>query len=343
MTRKRVSIIVVAAVSTCLIAGSAFGSTVANAASLTGAGSTLVAPLEAAWAIDFERRYGESVTYAGVGSGAGFAQISARTVDFGASDAPLTPSQAAACNRCIQIPWALGAVGISYNVPGVRNLHLTGPVIANIYLGKITTWNAPAIAKLNKGVKLPNMKITPVFRSDGSGTTYGFTDYLSRISSQWKSQIGNSTTVSFPVGVGGKGSPGVTALVATTPGSIGYVEVAYIIAHHLNAAAIKNAAGKFVFPNLKNIEQAGSSVKHVPANNEMHIVNPPRKYKVAYPIATFTYAIAPLGSPKKKLLSSWIYYALSTGQAFGPALDFAPIPKVVFNAGVKSVRELQGS
>ena len=343
MKRKRFSIIVAAAVSTCLIAGSAFGSTVANAASLTGAGSTLVAPLEAAWAIDFERRYGESVTYAGVGSGAGIAQISARTVDFGASDAPLTPSQAAACNRCIQIPWALGAVGISYNVPGVRNLHLTGPVIANIYLGKITTWNAPAIAKLNKGVKLPNMKITPVFRSDGSGTTYGFTDYLSRISSQWKSQIGNSTTVSFPVGVGGKGSPGVTALVATTPGSIGYVEVAYIIAHHLNAAAIKNAAGKFVFPNLKNIEQAGSSVKHVPANNEMHIVNPPRKYKVAYPIATFTYAIAPLGSPKKKLLASWIYYALSTGQAFGPALDFAPIPKVVFNAGVKSVRELQGS
>src|SRR4029077_4590032 len=163
-------------------------------ASLTGAGSTLVAPLEGAWAIDFERRYGESVTYAAVGSGAGIAKITARTVDFGASDAPLTPSQAAACNRCIQIPWALGAVGISYNIPGVRNLRLTGPVIASIYLGKITTWNNPAIAKLNKGVKLPNLKITPAFRSDGSGTTYGFTDYMSRVSSAFRSQIGNSVS-----------------------------------------------------------------------------------------------------------------------------------------------------
>ena len=343
MTRKRVSIIVVAAVSTCLIAGSAFGSTVANAASLTGAGSTLVAPLEGAWAIDFERRYGESITYAAVGSGTGIAQITARTVDFGASDAPLTPAQAAACNRCIQIPWALGAAGISYNLPGVRNLHLTGPVIASIYLGKITTWNAPAIAKLNKGVKLPAMKITPVFRSDGSGDTYAFTDYLSRISSAWRSQVGFATTVSFPTGVGGKGNQGVTALVASTPGSIGYITTSYIIAHHLNAAALQNAAGKFVFPNLKNIEQAGAAVKHVPANNEMHIVNPPRKYKAAYPISTFTYCIVPLGSPKKNLLASWVYYALSTGQAFGPALDLAPIPKVVFNAGVKSVRALQAS
>jgi len=343
LTRKRLSIIAATAVTTRLLAGSALGSAVANAASLTGAGSTLVAPLEGAWAIDFERRYGESVTYAAVGSGAGIAQITARTVDFGASDAPLTPSQAAACNRCIQIPWALGAVGISYNIPGVRNLRLTGPVIANIYLGKITTWNNPAIAKLNKGVKLPNLKITPAFRSDGSGTTYGFTDYMSRVSSAFRSQIGNSVSVSFPVGVGGKGNPGVTALVASTPGAIGYIEVAYIIAHRLNAAAVQNAAGKFVFPNLKNIEQAGSSVKHVPANNEMHIVNPPRKYKAAYPIWTFTYAIAPLGSPKKKLLASWIYYAMSTGQSFGPALDFAPIPKVVFKAGVKSVRQLEAS
>ena len=283
------------------------------------------------------------MTYASVGSGAGIAQISARTVDFGASDAPLTPSQAASCNRCVQIPWALGAVGISYNIPGVHSLHLTGPVIASIYLGKITNWNAPAIAKLNKGVKLPNLKITPAFRSDGSGTTYGFTDYMSRISSAFRSQIGNSTAVSFPVGVGGKGNPGVTAVVASTPGSIGYIEVAYIIAHHLGAAAIQNAAGKYVLPNLKNIENAASAVKHVPANNEMHIVNPPKKYKIAYPISTFTYCIVPLGSPKKALLASWVYYALTLGQAFGPALDFAPIPKVVFTAGVKSVRELQAS
>src|SRR5262249_50882259 len=226
----------------------------------------------------------------------------ARAVDFGASDAPLTPAQAEKCKGCIQIPWALSATGIAFNLPGFRHINLTGPIVAGIYLGQITTWNAPAIAKLNKGVKLPAMKITPVFRSDGSGDTYAFTDYLSRISSSWRSSIGFATTVSFPAGVGGKGNQGVTALVASTPGSIGYITTSYIIAHHLNAAALQNAAGKFVFPNLKNIEQAGAAVKHVPANNEMHIVNPSRKYKAAYPISTFTYCIVPLGSPKKNLL-----------------------------------------
>jgi phosphate transport system substrate-binding protein len=344
---KRLPIVTITAVITCLTACLTAGFGVspagASAASLTGAGSTLVAPLEASWAVDFERRYGESVTYGAVGSGAGIAQITARTVDFGASDAPLTPTQAAACNRCIQIPWALGGIGISFNLPGIRSLHLTGPVIAQIYLGQITTWNAPAIKKLNKGVKLPNLKITPAYRSDGSGTTYGFTDYLSRISSTWRSRVGNSTAVSFPTGVGGKGNAGVTAVVQSTTGAIGYIEVSYIIAHGLSAAAVQNAAGKFVLPNLKNIESAGSSVKHVPANNEMHIVNPPRKYKTAYPISTFTYCIVPLGSPKKELLASWAYYAITLGQAFGPPLDFVPIPKVVFKAANNSINVLKAS
>jgi len=341
LTPKRLPI--VACLTACLTAGLAVSPAGASAASLTGAGSTLVQPLEAAWAVDFERRYGESVTYASVGSGAGISQITARTVDFGASDAPLTPTQAAACNRCVQIPWAEGGIGISFNIPGVHALKLTGPVIASIYLGKITNWDDPMIKKLNKGVKLPNLKITPAFRSDGSGTTYGFTDYMSRVSSAWKGQVGNATSVSFPVGVGGKGNAGVTAVVQSTTGSIGYIEVAYIIAHHLNAAAVQNAAGKFELPNFKNIENAGSSVKHVPANNEMHIVNPPKKYKIAYPISTFTYCIVPLGSPKKALLASWIYYAMTLGQAFAPPLDFVPIPKIVLNAGIKSVRELQAS
>ncbi len=343
MKSRKLPIVTLAAMITCLTAGFAVSPAGASAASLTGAGSTLVAPLEADWAVDFERRYGESVTYAAVGSGAGIAQITARTVDFGGSDAPLTATQAAACNRCIQIPWALSAVGISFNIPGVRRLSLTGPVIASIYFGKITNWSAPAIAKLNKGVKLPNLAITPVYRSDGSGTTYGFTDYMSHISPTWKSQIGNATSVSFPKGVGGKGNAGVTAVVSSTTGSIGYIEVAYIIAHHLQAAALQNAAGKFVLPNLKNIENAASSVKSVPANNEMHIVNPPKKYKIAYPLSTFTYCIVPLGSPKKALLASWIYYAMTLGQAFASPLDFAPIPKVVLNADVKSVRALQAS
>jgi phosphate transport system substrate-binding protein len=340
---KRLPVIAVAAVITCLMAGPALSPAAASAYSLTGAGSTLLAPLEAYWASDFEHRYGDKITYASVGSGTGIAQISARAVDFGASDAPLTAAQASKCNRCIQIPWGLTATGIAFHLEGVPRLYLSGPVLASIYLGSITNWNAPAIAKLNKGVKLPNLKITPVFRSDGSGDTYAFTDYLSHVSTTWKSKVGNATSVSFPTGVGGKGNDGETAIVSSTNGSISYISASYIIAHHLGAAALQNAAGKFVYPNLKNIENAASSVKHVPSSNEMHIVNPPKKYKTAYPLSTFTYCIVPLGVPQKAALASWIYYAMSLGQKFGAPLDFAPIPKVVLNAGIKSVRELSAS
>jgi phosphate transport system substrate-binding protein len=338
LTYKRLSTVAIMLI--CVTAGLA-GPAGASAYSLTGAGSTLVAPLVSFWTSDFQHRYGDTITYAAVGSGAGIAQISARAVDFGASDAPLTSTQAANCKECVQIPWALTATGIAFHLEGIRLLHLTGPVVASIYLGQITNWNAAPIAKLNKGVKLPNLKITPVFRSDGSGDTYAFTDYLSRISGAWKSQVGNATTVSFPAGVGGKGNDGVTAVVSSTNGAIGYISASYIIAHHLGAAALQNAAGKFEYPNLKNIENAASSVKSVPANNEMHIVNPPKKYKTAYPLSTFTYCIVPKTAPQKGAIASWVYYAMTLGQSFGAQLDFAPIPKVVLNAGIKSVRELQ--
>jgi phosphate transport system substrate-binding protein len=328
-----------AAAIACLATGLT-ASSAAAAGSLTGAGSTLVAPLEAYWGQEFQHLYGNTVTYAAVGSGAGIAQISARTVDFGASDAPLSSTQAATCNQCVQIPWALTATGIAFHLEGLRKLNLTGPIVAEIFLGKITNWNAPAIAKLNKGTSLPNLKITPVFRSDGSGDTYAFTDYLSRISSTWKSQVGNATAVNFPTGVGGKGNDGVTAVVSSTNGAIGYISASYIIAHHLGAAALQNAAGNFEYPNLKNIENAAQSVKSVPANNEMHIVNPPKKYRIAYPLSTFTYAIVPKAAPQKQLLANWIYYAMTAGQKFGAALDFAPIPKVVLKAGVKTVKSL---
>ena len=340
MTRKRLPIVTLLAVMTCTTAVLASPAG-ASAYTLTGAGSTLIQPLEAYWAQNFEQRYGDKVTYAAVGSGTGIKDISARTVDFGASDAPLTPAQAAECKNCVQIPWALTATGIAYNLPGISRLRLTGPVLAQIYLGQITNWDSPAIAKLNKGEKLPNLAITPIYRSDSSGDTYAFTDYLSRVSTRWKLEVGTSTSVSFKVGVGGKGNAGVTALVSSTSGSIGYISASYIIAHGLQAAALQNAAGKYEYPNLKNIENAASSVTHVPANNEMHIVNPPKKFKIAYPLSTFTYAIIPRTAPQKGALASWVYYAMTLGQAYGAALDFAPIPKVVLNAGVKSVRELQ--
>jgi phosphate transport system substrate-binding protein len=308
---------------------------------LTGAGSTLVQPLMARWSQDFEAGNSISVTYGGVGSGAGISQITARTVDFGASDAPLTADQATACNGCVQIPWALTATGIAFNLPGVSKLKLTGALMDGIYQGSVTNWSDKRIAKVNPGVKLPNLKITPVYRSDGSGDTYAFTDYLSKVSPSWKSKVGNSTAVSFPLGVGGKGNDGVTAVVSSTQGAIAYISASYIIAHGLHAAALQNAAGHFEYPNLGNITAAANSVTSVPANNELHIVYPAAKYKTAYPLSTFTYAIVPKTSSKASLLQKFIPYAMQGGQKFGPALDFAALPKSVLNAGLNTVKTLQ--
>ena len=206
----------------------ATGAASASAAGLTGAGSTLVAPLMANWISGFEIKEGIPVKYGSVGSGAGIAQITARTVDFGASDAPLTKDQATACKGCEQIPWALSSTSIPYHVPGISyGLKLTGKILANIYLGHITKWNASAIKKINPGVNLPDLKITPVYRSDGSGTSFNFTDFLSRVSPEWKSKVGVGTQPSFPVGIGGKGSSGLAGVVSRTDGAIGYVDEAY--------------------------------------------------------------------------------------------------------------------
>ena len=222
---------------------------VANAsAGLTGAGSTLVAPLMANWINGFEIKEGISVKYGSVGSGAGISQITARTVDFGASDAPLTPEQAAACNGCVQIPWALTGVGMGFNIPGVKKLNLTGPIIAGIYFGKITKWNDPKIKKVNPGVKLPGLTITPVFRSDGSGDTYAFTNYLSKVSAAWKSEVGYATSVGFPTGVGGKGNSGVTSTVTKTPGAVGYITATYLVAAGLEPPPSRTRPGTMRFP-----------------------------------------------------------------------------------------------
>jgi phosphate transport system substrate-binding protein len=344
LTRKgrlRLATLMVAMVAS-LTMGLTAGSAYALNGVLNGAGSTLIQPLMAFWSQDWLTRAGVQVNYAAVGSGTGIAQITARAVDFGASDAPLTSAQAAACNGCTQIPWALTATGAAYNLPGVSGLHLTGPLLAAIYEGKITTWNDSRIAKINKGKALPATKITPVYRSDGSGDTYAFTDYLSRIDKTWAKTIGNSTQVSFPAGVGGKGNAGVTAVVASTQGAVGYISASYAIAHGLPIAALQNAAGKFEFPNLSNIEAAAQTVKRVPGNLELHIVNPSKKAKLAYPLSTFTYAIVASNSPAnvKSLLSSFVYYAMTTGQSFGAQLDFAPIPKVVLNAAIKAAKAL---
>jgi phosphate transport system substrate-binding protein len=321
--------------------GAAVSTAAASAAGLTGAGSTLVAPLMANWINGFEIKEGIPVKYGAVGSGTGIAQITARTVDFGASDAPLTPEQAAACNGCVQVPWALSATGIGFNLPGIKKVNLTGKLLAGIYFGTITNWNDPKIKAANPKVKLPNLTITPIFRSDGSGDTYAFTNYLSKVSAAWKNEIGYATTVGFKTGVGAKGNAGVTSSVAKTQGAIGYISASYLIAAgSLGVAAVQNNAGNYEFPNIKNIESAASSVTSVPASNAISITNPPKKDTEAYPISTFTYAIVPHNAPQKSFLQQFLTYDITKGQVYGPALDFAPLPKVVLSAAKKAIATL---
>jgi phosphate transport system substrate-binding protein len=315
-----------------------------SADSLVGAGSTFVSPLVSVWAADYEAKTGVHVTYGPIGSGGGIAQITARTVDFGASDAPLSPDQLTACKGCVQIPWALSATSIIYNLDGVPNdLHMTGPVLAQIYLGQIKKWNDPAIKALNPKVNLPADDITPVSRSDGSGTTYNFTDYLSAVSPAWKSKAGVGTSVNWPTGIGAKGSSGVTGTVANTKGALTYVDVAFALKNHLKFMAVKNASGAYTTPGLRGINAAAATIKKVPANNEMHIVNPRKGDKLAYPICTFTYVILPTKTPKAAALRRFVFYAVSPtqGQKLGPKLLFAPLPKVVLVAAEKTLKKVQ--
>jgi phosphate transport system substrate-binding protein len=307
-----------------------FGLTTAAAASaapLAGAGSTLVAPIEAEWAAAWAQSTGNpQPTYQAVGSGAGLTDISHGLVDFGASDAPLSASTTP-CNGCFEIPWALSATGVSWNVPGIHSLRLSGPVLAAIYLGQITNWSDHRITSLNKGEHFPNLAITPFHRADGSGDSYAFTDYLSSVNGQWKNQIGRATKPAFPVGPGATGNAGMVSSLQATSGGIAYVAVSYLIAHKMGAASIKNQAGRYEVPNLRNIANAAST-GHEAANGEIHIVNPPRRAKIAYPISTFTYCILQPSDPlgQGALLQQFVRYALGPGQAFGPALDFVPLP-----------------
>src|SRR5207244_3905362 len=194
------------------------------------------------------------IAYSPIGSGGGIAAITARQVDFGASDAPLSSDQFAACKGCVQIPWALSATSIIYNLDGVPNdLHMTGPVLARIYLGQIKKWDDPAIQKLNSKVNLPSSEITPVYRSDNSGTSYNFTDYLSAVSPAWKSKVGVGVNANWPAGQGGKGSSGVAGVVSNTKGAVGYVDIAYALKNHLKFMAVKNASGVFTTPGLRGI------------------------------------------------------------------------------------------
>lgn len=317
--------------------------TTSGSNTLVGAGSTLIAPLiTTEWIPKYAEKTKVAVTYGPIGSGGGIEQITARTVDFGASDAPLTEDQFKEAKGVVQIPWALAATTIAYNVEGVPNeLKLTGPVLAEIYEGKIASWNDSKIAALNPGVKLPAEKITPVYRSDGSGDTYAFTNYLSHVSHTWSSKIGHSTQVSFPTGIGGKGNSGVGAAISATKGSIGYIAIAYVLANKFDFALIQNAAGKYPAPDVASIEAAAKTLSGIPANNEVSIVDPPASAPGAYPISTFTYALVPQRSSKAEALKSFLKWAVTTGQEFGPKLDFAPLPAKVVAADEATIGKLE--
>ena len=334
------AVLVVAAAMTAILASTATASkSTRSGDQLVGAGATFPFPLISQWVKDYPSKTGVDIVYQPIGSGGGIAAITGKTVDFGASDAPLTPDQASACGDCLQIPWVLGSTAVMYNVSGMpNNLHMTGPVLANIYLGKIKKWNDQAIQKLNPKVNLPGTDITPVYRSDGSGTSYNFTDYLSAVSPTWKSKIGFSTQPAFPVGVGGKGSSGVSGVVKKTDGAIGYADIAYALTNHIYFFNMKNAAGKFVTPGLRGIAAAAATVKKVPANNEMHIVNPPKTQKNAYPICTFSYVLVHRTTPKAALLRRFIFYALTGGQQFAPKLLYGKIPNVVLFKAEKTLK-----
>ena len=237
------------------------GTAKTNAGTLTGAGATFPYPLISKWIPAYDQAAGTQINYSPIGSGGGIAAITARTVDFGASDAPLSPDQFTACKGCIQIPWALSATAVIYNVPGApQGLKLSPAVIAQIYLGFIKKWNSPSIRKDNPGVNLPDLNITPVYRSDSSGTTYNFTDFLSKASPGWKTRVGNSTTVNWPTGVGARGSSGVAGVVSRTEGAVMYADVAYALANKLKFAKVKNSAGKWTLPGLRSINAAAASV-----------------------------------------------------------------------------------
>jgi phosphate transport system substrate-binding protein len=338
LRRKRTLATIIAGLGVAAVALTAWTSLASarQTSSLTGAGSTFVVPLVTTWT---QKYHGSQVSYSGIGSGGGIAAITSRSVDFGASDAPLSPDQASACRGCVQIPWAFSATSIPYHVTGVGyGLKLTGPILAGIYLGRISYWDNAAIKSINKGVNLPHEKIVPIYRSDGSGTSYNFTDYLSHVSKSWKSKVGKGTQPSFPTGVGARGSSGVAGKLKSTAGGITYVDVAYSLKNHFTIAKLKNRAGKYQLPGLRQIQAAADSIRKLRnGQNAFTAVDPNPRARKAYAICTFTWVIVPLKTGKAADLKKFIHWALTSGQTYGPKLLFVPVPKPVKQAGLKTL------
>ncbi len=335
--------ILLAAVCVAVVVYAAGAGARSSGLTLKGAGSSFVSPLVLTWVQPYEAATGVHIDYNPIGSGGGIQAIQNRQVDFGASDAPMTPDQFNGCNGCVQIPWEASGTSIAYNLQGAPpHLKITGPVLANIYLGKIKKWNDAALKKLNPGVNLPDTDITPIWRSDGSGTTYNVTDYLAKVSGEFKSKIGVGTQVNFPVGTGGRGSSGVSAVLSRTNGGIIYVDVAFATKAHFSFFSVKNKAGKYTLPGTKQIKAAMQTVKKITPDNKISIVDPPASAPAAYPISTFTYIILPLKTDNAAALRKFVFWGMTNGaQKYGPALRFVQIPPNVLSAANKTLRKVQ--
>jgi phosphate transport system substrate-binding protein len=302
---------------------------------LNGAGSTFVNPVMSRWTQIFGAEHQNvRVNYQSIGSGGGIQQVKSGTVDFGASDYALDDQALAQMKPVLQIPESAGPVCITYNLPGLQKpLQLSADVIAGIFLGKITTWRDAAVAKDNPGVTLPDTKIVPVHRTDGSGTTAAFPTYLSSVSDEWKTKVGKGGAVSWPGGVGGKGSEGVTQQVQQSPGAIAYVELTYAQQNKLPTAAVKNQAGKYILPSLKSTTAAiDGFAADLSKDPRVPIVNPPASAADAYPISTLTFLIIPkdgTDAVKRSALKAFATYVIHLGQAEAEALNYAPLPESV--------------
>jgi phosphate transport system substrate-binding protein len=319
-----------------------------SSATISGAGSTFAAPVYQQWGSGIS---GLTVNYNPVGSGAGITALEGKTVDFGASDPPLKPADFATLEKVgpvQQIPMFLGAITVSYNLPGVKSgLKLDGPTIAEIFLGKIKTWNDPAIAGLNPGVSLPSTPITVIHRSDSSGTTSGFTGFLASVSPEWKSKVGEGKTVPWPTGTGAKGNAGVAGAVQQTTGSVGYVEQSYALEHKFTYASVKNKAGNYVEPTLASTSAAAEGVE-VPANLGIKIKNPAAP--TAYPITSQTFVVVykdmckagvPGGEAAAKGVVKFLEYGLGSGQSILSQADYAALPAAILTKSKEAVTALQ--
>jgi phosphate transport system substrate-binding protein len=314
----------------------------AQAQTVTGAGATFPAPIYSKWFTQYSAAHpGVQINYQAIGSGGGIQQVTNGTVDFGASDMPMKDDQLASAKvKVIHIPTVMGAVVPIFNVTGVSDLRLSPDVLADIYLAKITTWNDARIAKDNPGVNLPGDKITVIHRSDGSGTSFIFTDYLSKVSTAWKIGPGSGTAVFWPTGVGGKGNEGVAAQVRQLSGAIGYVELIYALQNHINFAAIRNKAGNWVKGSIEGVTAAAATAK-IPADYRVSITDAPGPD--SYPISSFTYLLIPIhpaDMEKEKVIKDMLSWIVKSGESEASSLSYAPLPQALADKVLQTVYSL---